>query len=463
MTEHEMHRDDGQQKPSLRLVAETHQHPLRTESDDERRRAQRPSGPSPSLPSSSFFSAVQWTADGTAAIVDGSDQTVHAFVLPDDLLEREEEDEHTARGTRRLTPQGTTKLPEPTQITVPAPYFSLRDATTQTFLAACRDHPIQLYAVFPPDNDKEVCAARPLSTYKLIKTETEQFISPSSLLWEYPGTHFLCGSANRLDLFDVSGHTSDGPIVTVPTTPSRRHISHESGVGMKGTVSALSASRPDDASPTSVIAAGTWSRMVGLYDMYRTDKTIANWSVAHAAQEVRGRGLGGQGVVQTIWSPCGRYLVINERHATGLLVYDIRVTGQLLSILNGRATDSQQRMRCDVYQGEQGGFEVWAGDQHGRVHVWDNVGLHGDVDTQPSWGWGLHSSPVGSTALHPSGSVVATCSGGWEHRREYEDDLDSDNDSSSDGKLKQKGTGTTVLDESSLKIWSIEPSEMQYS
>lgn len=362
-------------------------------------------------------------------VVGSSDQTVQTFVLPDDLLESEE-------GRELNPPQGLVKLPEPTQVVTPAPYFSLQDASAQTFLTGCRDHPIQLYHAFPHDG-KSV----PLCTYKLIRKETEEYITPSSMIWQSPGTHFVCGSVNRLDLFDASGHCHDGPTLTVPTIPSRRHIMKGGGVGMKGTVSALSQCGED-----SLTAAGTWTRWVSLYDLWRTDKTVANWSIAQAADEQK---LGGQGIAQTIWSPCGRYLVVNERHASGLMVYDIRGTGQLLSVLKGRNANTQQRLHCDVYQGQDSGFEVWAGSDDGAVQVWENVGLHGELDAQPYWSWKGHESPVGSVGLHNSGSVIATLSGGWEHSKVYENEAEMDS---------RNGNAVSTRKESSLKLWTMNPS-----
>jgi hypothetical protein len=289
--------------------------------------------------------------------------------------------------------------------------------------------------------------------YKLIRKETEQYITPSSLIWKYPGTHFVCGSANRIDLFDVSRPGNDGPLLTLPTIPSRRHLSKGGGVGMKGTVSALSASSAD-ADGSSIIAAGTWTRWLGLYDFWRTDKVIANWSIAGAHKDVSStdaRHTAGRGIAQTLWSPCGRYLVINERNAEGLLVYDIRVTGQLLSILTGRKANTQQRLHCDVFTGEDGGFEVWAGSQGGTVHAWTGVGLHSEYGAAPSWDWQGHESPVGSTVMHQSGSVVATCAGGWEHSAVYE----------SDGEPTRNMAQSTILEESSLKVWSITNSKTE--
>ncbi|EHK50251.1 hypothetical protein TRIATDRAFT_289045 [Trichoderma atroviride IMI 206040] len=387
---------------------------------------------------SRFYTSAQWTADGTSILAASSDQTVASFILPADLL-------HPAGEPRHLARQASIKLPEPTQTLAGAPYFSLANPASQTFLVGCRDHPLHLYHAFPQLDDADApedVASRPIYTYKLIRMESEQYISPASLLWEYPGTHFICGSANRIDLFDASGHCADGPTLTIPTIPSRRHISKGSGVGMKGTVAALAASPPADASGHgSILAAGTWTRWMGTYDIHRTDRVVANWSIADADEKAFRISLGGQGIVQTAWSPCGRYLVVNERQADGLLVYDIRGTGQLLAVLNGRRATTQQRLHFDVFQGETG-FEVWAGTQDGTVAVWEEVGMRNDV-VEPSWTWKAHESPVGSTIVHSSGSVAATCSGGWGYPRE------SRQGHAAESHHRQ------VFDESSLRVWSI--------
>lgn len=274
------------------------------------------------------------------------------------------------------------------------------------------------------------------------------------MLWPSPGTHFFCGSANRIDYFDASRPGADGPVHTIHTIPSKRHLLKGGGVGMKGTVSALSAS-PQDAPGGGVVAAGTWTRWMGLYDMYRVDKAVANWSIADADMQEFGKNFGGQGIMQTNWSPCGRYLVINERHSSGLLVYDIRGNGKLLSVLSGRDCQTQQRLTCDAFGSAHDGpgFELWAGTEWGSVKVWDEVGLHyGVVD--PKWDWHGHEAPVSSTTVHPSGSVVASCAGAWRHP--------SDSDiNSSEGACNGK-VQTRILDGSAVKLWSItnqQPSE----
>ncbi|KAM0403996.1 hypothetical protein ACHAQC_001616 [Fusarium culmorum] len=376
-----------------------------------------------------YYTAVQWTADGTSLLLSSALNSISTFVLPEDLLDP------SASRPRRLESQSTITLPEPSQTVAAAPFYSLAEPSSQTVLVGCRDHPLQLYHLFPPDDDSIASRSAPLASYKLIRRETEEYITPSSLLWEGSGTHFLVGSTNRLDHFDMTRPGSDGPVLTIPTIPSKRHISKGSGVGMKGTVAAL-ASSPVDGNGNSVVAAGTWTRWMGLYDVHRSDKVVANWSLPRL-DDIDG-GIGGQGIVQVHWSPCGRYLIISERHASGMIVYDIRGTGELLCTLRGRSAPTQQKMSVDVFAGdpyaEFPSFEVWAGNHDGGVAVWEGVGSQiGVVD--PSWSWKPHDAPVGGTSLHSSGSVVATCSGGWGFGDESE--------------------AQTVFDESSVKIWSI--------
>lgn len=294
------------------------------------------------------------------------------------------------------------------------------------------------------------------------------------------------GTRDLIAQFDVT-RNGDGPSSQTPTIPSRRHIRKGNGVGMRGTVSALTAQTTADGAPTGLLAAGTWTRWVGLYDMARSGECTATWSIAEAAASVvhntdpapppplpplpppppagadqqrrrcpaKGtsptgtthavKGIGGAGIMQTAWSPCGRYLLLNERQSTGLLVYDVRGTNKVLGVLAGRDARTQQRLRCDVFPGLAGGgggFEVWAGARDGTVQVWEGVGRREGCQW-PSWafsvadGAGGSAAPgVGSVALHHSGSVVATCAGSLACDAPWTE-------------------GRRLLEGSSLKLWSI--------
>ncbi len=255
------------------------------------------------------------SADGTTIFTTSSSNRVCAFALPSDLLGPREE-------PARLEAHGTLRFPEATNVIAPCPYFSLDNPDTQLVLTAIQDHPIHLYNAFPPPEDE---AAEPFSVsrnpppvahYNLIKSTTEQYLPVRSLIWPSAGTHFIAGTNDLVAVFDIS---RTEPVLPIKTIPSGRHRSAGHGVGMRGTVAALAA-HPSRDGGSSLIAAGTWTRHIALYDLMRGGETVATWSVKDAAPD-----LGGDGIVQTGWSPCGNYLLINERQSNGLLVYDLEV------------------------------------------------------------------------------------------------------------------------------------------
>ncbi|KAI3329403.1 hypothetical protein HD806DRAFT_482886 [Xylariaceae sp. AK1471] len=438
----------------------------------------------------SYFESAQWTADGTALLTYSSTNLISGYILPEDLLS-------TDKGPLTLKPQARIQLPEPSNVLSGAPYFSLAEPWTQQLLVSARDHPLQLFFLAPPSSSSSssstsTSSRSPISSYPFTKVRSETFLTATSLLWPSPGTHFIAGNRSLLARFDVQ-RTGEGPVTRIRTIPSERHLSKGGGVGMRGTVSALGGQPMDIGSGASLVAAGTWTRWIGLYDFAQAGECVATWSIAAAVKDIGTNekvngigsgdksgtldGIGGDGITQTVWSPCGRYLVICERKSHGALIYDVRVTGKLLGYLTGRDALGNQRVACDVFPGtdESGGFEVWSGTSSGTVKVWEGVGsLEGPYT--PAWAWNAHQSTVGSACLHPSGSVVATCAGSWEfpdedddpgHYRSHgssdqssnssfeEDSTDSESGSKTDGSDRHMPWMRRRNKESSLRIWSI--------
>jgi WD40 repeat protein len=194
------------------------------------------------------------------------------------------------------------------------------------------------------------------------------------------GTHFLTGSDSLICLFDVSRTGSDGPVSRMPTIPSKRKQIVGGGVGMKGIVSALAVNPAGD----GILAAGTFTRHIGLYSSNGSGELIGTFSIAKTEAN---RDIGGRGITQLIWSPCGRYLYVAERKSDGVLVYDIRVTGQMLGYLRGRKAFTNQRMKVDVVPaGADGSHEVWAGGTDGFMRVWkDPIYAAGGQDPDLEW------------------------------------------------------------------------------
>jgi len=301
--------------------------------------------------------------------------------------------------------------------------------------------------------------------------------------------------------FDIS-RTGSGPIMHIKTVPSNDRKSAQAGRieagsinSLRGIVSTLSAqpSQGHTQEGTGLVAAGTWTRWVGLYDFASSGRCVATWGVASAAAQTAGPsmsrsdggssetteanrpdGAGGAGITQTIWSPCGRYLLVNERRSRGILVYDIRITGKLLGWLSGRDAVGNQRILCDIYPGQEstgGGFEVWSGTTHGAVKVWEGVGSQ-DGEHIPAWDWQAHDgAAVGSACLHQSGSVVATASGSWDFSQPESNSphlfslrsssLSSSSESSSSASDQDQWLCRNVK-ESSLKLWGIASSSTDH-
>jgi WD40 repeat protein len=234
---------------------------------------------------------------------------------------------------------------------------------------------------------------------------------------------------------------------------------------MRGIVSCLSLQSQQSSSNSSLLAAGTWTRWIGLYDAGGLGGTVANWSVASAADS--SAKISGAGVSQTLWSPCGRYLFVVERKSRGVLIYDIRVTGRLVGWLEGRAAETNQRLGVDVFGVSRGDTEganeteIWAGGVDGVVRVWKwkGVGDEGDIEVglTPEKEWQAHESAVSGVGMHPSGTVVATISGQRQEIGDFEEESDSDSDNNSETSKtsSQNAKRRGKPPDNSIKIWSI--------
>ncbi|KAI9375505.1 WD40-repeat-containing domain protein [Aspergillus egyptiacus] len=337
-----------------------------------------------------YFKSAEWSPDGTTILTDSSDNSLRTYVLPPDLLDERQ-------SPHRLSPYSSLSSGEPTYASTFYPFFSLQEPSSALFLSSVRDHPIRLASALVPT----LCA-----TYSLINPTTEAFISPHSMI--YPpalgGTHFLTGSDSLICLFDVSRPGKEGPVSWMPTIPSKRKQAVGGGIGMKGIVSALALS------PTGsgILAAGTFSRNVGLYDAHGSGHSMGTFNIAKSEAV---RHIGGSGITQLLWSPCGRYLYIAERKSDGVLVYDIRVTGQLLGWLQGRNALTNQRMKIDlVATGQDNSHAIWAGGTDGFIRSWEDPAFTAGAQ-EPSWQWKVHDDSLNSTVLHPTSNIAATTSG----------------------------------------------------
>ncbi|KAI5309065.1 hypothetical protein KEM55_004167, partial [Ascosphaera atra] len=333
----------------------------------------------------------------------------------------------------KLSPYSELPSREPVYSTAIYPYFTLDDPLMALMLTSVREHPIRLTSVLQPSA---------VATYSLVNPMTEAFITPHSFCFPVTNqTQFIAGSDSLISIFDINRPGKDGPIVSLPTIPSKRKKIVGGGVGMKGIVSAMAIS-PDG---TGVLAAGTFTRHIGLYAANGSGDLLGTFPLAGTIAD---RKVGGRGVTQVLWSPCGRYLYVVERKSKGIMVYDIRVSGQLLGWLSGRKAMTSQRLKVDLVPGrEQEPNQLWAGGTDGSIAVWEHPEYCVE-GKEPDWSVKLHDDPVSSAVVHPTANVLATASGQKKYPSDYLDKEDGTEF------ISQSGQQNGQMD-NSLKVWAL--------
>jgi hypothetical protein len=334
-------------------------------------------------------------------------------------------------GTRSLKPYASFNSPNPIWSFAVNPLFNVQDPSSTTVLLSRRDSYITLHNALwdttrdytaveeQPPSSNSVDISKPLASYKLVNGLTEAIDAPLSLTYSHSGLHFFAGKRDEIAIFDLED--TDAPIHKIPTIPAKRNKLKGGGRGFKGYISALSLSPPSPTSHSGLLAAGAWSRHIGIYD------PVGGGEVTHFAlpgtlhgkkhQSDALAGVMGDGVSYLKWSPCGRYLYVAERNADVLLIYDVRNFALCLAYCAGRKAQTKQKLGFDVwnagpspYDIEGISHEVWAGGMDGMVRVWrDPYRLEGAVmpDEVVSV---AENTPVTATLVHASGSLaVAAC------------------------------------------------------
>lgn len=259
-------------------------------------------------------------------------------------------------------------LPEPIYATAFYLGFSLQEPSTTLFLASLPSLPIRLYS--PLSSTK-------VASYPLVSSTTEAYIPSYSLLFstENPN-HFYAGNQSCISKFDIH-RDGEGPFEKTRTISSQRGVASGAG-SFKGIVSALGISSD------GVLAAGTFTRWVGLYDTHSGGAANAVFKLEESGSSNEARVSNGTGITQVLWSACSRYLCGVERGSDGISVWDIRGSGQRLAWLRGRNALTPQRLGAEIVGGE-----VWAGGTDGVVRAWQGLGMTEGV-VEPFWEFQAH-------------------------------------------------------------------------
>lgn len=363
----------------------------------------------------------QLSPDGTCIFTSDYDRAFSVYPISTDVLE--------STTTQPLRAYSQFKSADPIWAFTANPLFNLQDPSSTHVLISRRDRYITLHnALWDTTNPHPTPSAKHspvniqthLASYKLINHLTEAVTAPLSLAYSNPGTHFFAGTQNQISIFDLS-YTSE-PISSIRTIPSARSKLKGGGRGFKGHISALAVSPPTPESAEGLLAAGSRTRYVGVYDAVRgAEVTCFSLPGTVDGKRLCDETLApvmGDGVSSLKWSPCGRYLYVAERDSDALLIYDVRSFSMALGYCVGRRARTKQKLGFDVwnagaspYDAEGITHEVWAGGMDGKIRVWKDPCLkEGAVEADEVVAIGGEEMPVVSTLVHASGSLaVAAC------------------------------------------------------
>ncbi|CAA9958319.1 hypothetical protein PTMSG1_01881 [Pyrenophora teres f. maculata] len=377
----------------------------------------------------SCIQEAQLSPDGSCIFTSDYDRNFSVYPISNNVLSGDD--------TRNLEPYTSLKAPNPIWAFAVNPLFNLQDPTSTTVLLSRRDLYITLHNALwdtstPANSDTQpsstapVNISTPLASYKLVNNLTEAVTAPLSLSFSSESTHFFAGTQDKIAIFDIQER--DAPIHTIATIPAKRNKLKGGGRGFKGYISALSLSPPTISSTDGLIAAGSWTRYVGIYDPvsgaevthFPLPGNIA--SSSSLGKMPRNKNLDhvmGMGVSSLKWSPCGRYLYVAERSSDVLLIYDVRNFSYSLAHCAGRKALTKQKLGFDIWNAGQSPYdiegtshEIWAGGTDGRIRVWrDPYVKEGAVEADEVVQiHGEEEIPVVSTLVHASGSLaVAAC------------------------------------------------------
>jgi WD40 repeat protein len=129
-------------------------------------------------------------------------------------------------------------------------------------------------------------------------------------------------------------------------------------------------------SPDDILASGTFTNVISLFS--RSYEHISTFKSSKV-----------YGITQIIWSYDGKYMYIIPRHSEDIEVWDIRSTGEMVSVLSGREAVTNQRLWTDL---SADGAWLVSGGTDGNVRGWKTDRLEPIVE--PSIEFKAHDGEI---------------------------------------------------------------------
>ncbi|KAG5311415.1 WAP53 protein, partial [Pseudoatta argentina] len=323
-----------------------------------------------------FTKGCQWSPDGTCLLVPSEDFKIRLYELPRELYSGQMPSDFIQTD---FTSALTIKEGGLIYNTCWYPYMSSWEPATCCFLSTSRESPVHLWDAFTGELR---------ATYRAYN-QVDEVEASISVQFVDSGREIWCGFKNAVRTFDTNHpgrQTSD------------IYFKHEFP-NMTGLVSCI---RENPIMP-GLVAFGTYSKCIGLYK----DGPLCTFKTE-------------SGVTQIEFSSCGMKLFSVVRKNSEFLCWDLRNPGNVLYSLEGRQSDTNQRIQFAITPDSK---QIISGGVDGNIIVWElpEITNYDEENLNPKYKIRLSKDCINGVSLHTNLPIIATSSG----QRQYDQHIKS--------------------------------------
>ncbi|EKG19198.1 hypothetical protein MPH_03568 [Macrophomina phaseolina MS6] len=296
-----------------------------------------------------------WSPDGKCVLTSARDDCLRTHVL---FRDEQPSDVHV----------GVCEAPSNIRAFAPTPIFNTEYHGSMQVVASLQDQPLRLFNV----NDS---TSKPIQQYQLMhETDDVQYIPVVSMKFTPDGLHFICGGLNTLAVFDINRRN---PLACLRTHRMAKRKNRLDPYALSGYIMSF------DYRHDGLLAAGTTSGKLGFYEDYGEGEVLMTENLPGYDSSIS------CGIEQLRWSPDGNLLYISRKQTNYISILDIRFHKRTLASLDGRPSNTNQRMEFDLIVQEDG-YHVVAGGCDGVVRVWENPFVRSENQIKPDLEWKAH-------------------------------------------------------------------------
>jgi len=326
-----------------------------------------------SLPNN-LLRVAKWSADGSTVLTEAEDRTVRLFMGPSigPITDSQVSDQNE-HGASSWKSARSFRMADALLSTCWFPYSSCNDPSRYCFVAAVKDHPIQLLDA----SDGRIRASYPIVDHR------ERMVAPHSMIFSDDGTTLFAGYDSAIEIFDVSRPGDAGERY-------RTIASRKSKDGQKGIISSLNL----DPSRQGLLAAGSYSGQIALHDTKSSE--IAPALVFNTTETT--------GVTQLKFHPHNDQVMFSvSRKSHQILCWDLRYGATTFHSFY-RPGRTNQKISFDI---DWAGVNLISGATDGKIRFYSLADL-----SQPAQEFQIHSDTIGSASFNPTASTtIVTCAG----------------------------------------------------